>query len=127
MANALETLAKNLKLHRGAYTQEDFAKKLGMNIGVIRRIETCQGFPNKKNLEKLAKALGVEETDLFNPGDPPKPVKVPPSIKDTTKILKTLIKFIMETPDGHPNLKRLEKILRAHDPELEPEEEDESD
>lgn len=82
MAKISETLAKNLKRLRGDLSREELAEKSGVNYSVIRRAELLEGMPREDALERLAGFFGVEPTDLFYPGEPPKPVRIKPDFYD---------------------------------------------
>lgn len=45
--------------------QEDLAKKAGVSLGYIARLETGRHDPKLGTLQKIAKALGVPVTDLL--------------------------------------------------------------
>ncbi|MBQ8459011.1 helix-turn-helix transcriptional regulator [bacterium] len=50
------------------YTQEQLAEKIGLEYQTISRIETGYYFTGYENLEKLANALEVNMSDLFDYG-----------------------------------------------------------
>ena len=66
-----EVLARNLKAMRGGLTQRGLAEKAGVHIEVIRGIEQGRTWPEKENLERLARALKVQATDFFATGTRP--------------------------------------------------------
>ena len=68
MPNLTESLSFNLKRLRkekGIKTQEQLAELSGVLLNNIKRAEAGYLIPETKNLEKLAKALDVDETELF--------------------------------------------------------------
>ena len=46
-------------------TQEDLARKAGVTLGYIARLETGRHDPKLSTLRKLAKALGVSVAELL--------------------------------------------------------------
>ncbi len=56
---------KKLRLDQGA-TQEDVAWRAGTNAGNLSRIERCQQKPALELVEKIAAALNVTVTDLYD-------------------------------------------------------------
>ncbi len=47
-------------------TQEKFSEIIGLDITSLSKIETGRNYPSPDTLEKIARALNVEEQDLFN-------------------------------------------------------------
>ena len=47
-----------------ALTQEELAKKVGITVAALSRIERNQAEPRATTRRKLAKALGVDPTEL---------------------------------------------------------------
>ncbi len=58
--NRIKSLRESIFL-----SQEDLAEKLGVHRNTLARIENGNNFVSAETLEKLAKALGVEPTELF--------------------------------------------------------------
>jgi transcriptional regulator with XRE-family HTH domain len=56
-------VAENIKGRRGSMTQEDLAKKAGVSRTVVQRAESGLSI-QFDNLLKIARALGVEPSDL---------------------------------------------------------------
>jgi transcriptional regulator with XRE-family HTH domain len=75
MAKVQATFAANLKRYRQAagLSQEELADAAELSVGVVTRAEQGRGVPNQNGIAKLAEVLRIEETDLFYPGEPPKP------------------------------------------------------
>jgi transcriptional regulator with XRE-family HTH domain len=63
------TLAKNVKSYRSAlqYSQEKLAEKTGLSVQTIKDIEGCRRWVSDSSLEKLAKALNINEFKLLLP------------------------------------------------------------
>ena len=55
----------SLRAKAGLQTQEAVAKKTGLRRSYIAVIETGSHFPQQKTLQKLAKAFGVDVTELL--------------------------------------------------------------
>lgn len=60
-------VAKALKEARekGGLTQQELAKKAGINSNAYAKIERGSALPELDTLEKLAKALGVTSSDIL--------------------------------------------------------------
>lgn len=56
---------RRLRKARGFRTQEAFAEAAGIPFRTYQDAERGKSWPEKKNLEKIAAALGVAETHLF--------------------------------------------------------------
>jgi transcriptional regulator with XRE-family HTH domain len=56
----IKTLRENLEL-----TQEQLAKRAGVNHSYISLLETGQRMPTVKTADKLCAALGIKLADLF--------------------------------------------------------------
>ena len=65
LKNKLGKRIKELRKQKG-YTQEKFAEKIGMATSSFGYLETGKFYPAPENIEKIAKALGVQVHDLFN-------------------------------------------------------------
>jgi transcriptional regulator with XRE-family HTH domain len=90
MAKASESLANNLKRLRkekGYKSQADFAEFSGVTTQVIKDAEAGYGIPRPDNLEKIAKALEVEETELFRD---PASIREPSLPEAVSVLLKAL-------------------------------------
>jgi transcriptional regulator with XRE-family HTH domain len=68
MDNIKEILAKNLKENRQRLniSQPKLAELAGLPTHYVASIETSRKFPTPDVLERLAKALGIENHELFN-------------------------------------------------------------
>lgn len=51
---------------RKNYTQEQFAELIDIGARSLRKIESGEGFPSPKSLEKIAQVLEVSHSELFN-------------------------------------------------------------
>jgi transcriptional regulator with XRE-family HTH domain len=67
MTNIREVLASNLKKHRYArgWSQAKLAEKIGTSTQYIGTLEIKGKFPSSEMIHKLAKALGIDPTELF--------------------------------------------------------------
>jgi transcriptional regulator with XRE-family HTH domain len=63
-----EVLARNLKALRGGLTQRELADAAGVHVEVIRGIEQGRTWPERENLERLARALHIQAADFFTTG-----------------------------------------------------------
>mgnify|MGYP000148043267 FL=1 len=70
MSSGNKVFGKRIKelRERKKLTQERLAEKVGLDLQTISRIETGYYFTSFENLEKLANALDVTMSDLFNFG-----------------------------------------------------------
>ena len=68
MTNLRELLAINLRENRRklGLTQARLAEKTGLSTQYITMIELGRKFPSPESLEKLARALGLDTTELFS-------------------------------------------------------------
>lgn len=82
MPKVPETFSKNLRRYRElrGLTQAELALKSGVHRNSIALYEKGSQFPTLEKVAPIAAALGVEETDLFYPGEPPKPVQLKPDL-----------------------------------------------
>lgn len=89
MSLLVEVVAKNLKYYRGlrGWTQGQLAKQIGVTIQTINRYEKGTAGISVPTITLLAKALEIEESDLVNPGEPPKPVTLKPSILEAVDLV----------------------------------------
>jgi len=64
-------LAGNIKKHRKkfGYTQEKLAEKAGLSAQTLNDIEGCRRWISARTMTKLAKALNIDEYQLFIPED----------------------------------------------------------
>ena len=62
-----EEIGKNIKKAREklGYTQEEVAKKAGMNTNYFARIERGIARASYEKLESIAKALKIKASDIF--------------------------------------------------------------
>ena len=65
--NLRAVLSSNIKKYRGnhGWSQADLAEKAGISITFLSNIERCVKWPYPDTLVKIAKALRVEEHELF--------------------------------------------------------------
>lgn len=85
MARFKAVLGKNIAHFRRVrgLTQKELATRAGTTQKTITLYETGKADnPTAEMIERLAHALDVEESDLVNPGEPPKPVSQPPDLFD---------------------------------------------
>ena len=68
MADIREILANNLREHRRkcGFSQGQLAEKAGISSQYLATIETNRKFPKPEVLERLAKALAIETSELFS-------------------------------------------------------------
>ena len=59
-------LARQIKQRRGQATQTEFARKLGIAVSSLNRIEQGQQNVTLKMLDKLCKSLKCRVQDLFD-------------------------------------------------------------
>jgi len=73
MADVHTLLARNLKKYRQTLglSQAALAEKIDSSTTFIGNIEIGKRFPSAKNLDRLAKALGVKTSALFADEDEP--------------------------------------------------------
>ena len=73
MADVHTLLARNIKKYRQilGLSQAALAEKINSSTTFIGNIEIGKRFPSSKNLDLLAKALGVKPADLFAEEDEP--------------------------------------------------------
>ncbi len=70
MPSLADALAVNLRARRGALTQEEFARKLGISRPTLTRLETADQNVTLETLERICRRLRCDVGDLFSP--PPK-------------------------------------------------------
>jgi transcriptional regulator with XRE-family HTH domain len=65
--NLRTILSENIKLFRGnhGWSQADLAEKADISINFLSGIERCAKWPYPETLVKIAKALKIEEYELF--------------------------------------------------------------
>jgi transcriptional regulator with XRE-family HTH domain len=63
-----EALSKNIVKFRKelGISQAKLAEAIGKSVQTINTIESGKTWPDHSTIHSIAKALGVEETDLFN-------------------------------------------------------------
>jgi transcriptional regulator with XRE-family HTH domain len=68
MTDLRKILASNMKLYRGqrGLSQEKLAELANTATNYIALIETGKRFPSLKMLEKLARGLNIDTTELFS-------------------------------------------------------------
>lgn len=78
MPKIADILAQNVKALRAGMSQPDLAAKAGVNVSVIRALERDKDrrWPGLDKIALLARALGVEESDLFASGKSA-PIQIP--------------------------------------------------
>ncbi len=83
-----KNFGNNLKRLRESknLTQEELAELIGVEYQTISRIETGLYFTSYENLQKIAQALNINISDLFN--IPTEKMTKQENIKAITKILK---------------------------------------
>jgi transcriptional regulator with XRE-family HTH domain len=71
VGDILATLAENVKYHRSRLelTQEELARRAGLNRSYLAGIESGRRNTSARTIEKLAGALGVAPADLLTPLD----------------------------------------------------------
>jgi transcriptional regulator with XRE-family HTH domain len=65
--NLRTILSKNIKFFRGnhGWSQADLAEKADISINFLSSIERCTKWPYPETIVKIAKALKIEEYELF--------------------------------------------------------------
>jgi transcriptional regulator with XRE-family HTH domain len=68
MTDLRKILASNMKFYRNqrGLSQEKLAERVNTATNYIALIETGKRFPSLKMLEKLAKGLNIDTTELFS-------------------------------------------------------------
>ena len=69
MQTLADRLAKKLHALRGDVPQRAFARKLGVSVATLNRLESCQQNVTLSTIEKICKRLKCKIGDLFE--DPP--------------------------------------------------------
>ena len=71
MTDVHTLLAQNIKKYRQILriSQAQLAERMNCSLTLIGNIEIRKRFPSSKNLDLLAKALGVKPADLFAEGN----------------------------------------------------------
>lgn len=59
-------LAKNLRLHRGTMTQQQFARKLGISQATLARLENGAQNTTLKTLSQIAASLKCSACELIS-------------------------------------------------------------
>jgi transcriptional regulator with XRE-family HTH domain len=64
-------LARNMKKYRQilGLSQAALAEKVNCSTTLIGNIEIKKRFPSSKNIDRIAKALGIKQSDLFAESD----------------------------------------------------------
>ena len=60
-----EQLASNLRARRGGWTQEEFARRLGISRATLTRLEGAAQNTTLKTLEQISRALRCPVGELF--------------------------------------------------------------
>jgi len=81
-------LSHNIKVYRGnhGWSQADLAEKSNISINFLSHIERGLKWPYPETLVKIARALEIEEFELFQ--------RKKPLIDDTTVLMDRLVKDI---------------------------------
>jgi len=71
MAKIIATLAKNIKFYRAklGMTQEDLARKAGINRSHLANIERQALNPSLTTIDRLAEAIDLTASELLKPLD----------------------------------------------------------
>jgi transcriptional regulator with XRE-family HTH domain len=75
LAEAIKKNLKQLRKAKGYESQEALSIASGVARTTIARYESGAGQISADSLSRLAKTLGVDETDLVHPGGPPKVIE----------------------------------------------------
>ena len=59
-----DRLSKLLKKTRGAISQREFSKRIGISLAALQGWEDARALPSTENLEKIAIACGMTFVDL---------------------------------------------------------------
>lgn len=65
-----ERLAAKLRRLRGDLNQRDFARRLGISVATLNRVEQAHQNVSLKTLSKLCQRLNCDIGDLFDPLTP---------------------------------------------------------
>ena len=65
MQTLADKLAKKLRALRGYMPQRTFARKLGVSVATVNRLESCQQNVTLNTIEKLCARLKCRVGDLF--------------------------------------------------------------
>ena len=68
---------QNLKYYRkqAGFTQEKLAEKIEMSTNYIGAIEACERFPSPETIDRIAEALEIPVSNLFNERGSPQAVQ----------------------------------------------------
>lgn len=71
MNNLQKCLSDNMKKYRKLHSlsQEKLAERAGASANYIAMIESGRNFPSLPMISQIARALEVDELDLFNPSE----------------------------------------------------------
>ena len=97
MTDVHSLLAKNIKKYRQilGISQAELAERINCSLTLIGNIEIKKRFPSPRNLDLLAKALGVKPADLFAEGnDTETSSRVASRQKQKTQLEKDILKAI---------------------------------
>ena len=98
MTKIQKYLAKNIKHYRNllGLTQEQLAERVGTSTNYIGTIETCKKFPSPNMIERIAKALNLDSSLLFQNDDK----RTSQDKQNLTKFKRDLLKNIKKTIDS---------------------------
>jgi transcriptional regulator with XRE-family HTH domain len=97
MTDVHTLLARNLKKYRQilGLSQAALAEKIDTSTTFIGNIEICKRFPSPKNLDLLAKALGVKPAALFaDENEPEALIRYAARQKRKTQLEKDILEAI---------------------------------
>jgi len=66
MQTLADRLAKKLRALRGGVPQRTFARKLGVSVATLNRLESCQQNVTLNTIEKFCRRLKCKVGDLFD-------------------------------------------------------------
>ena len=119
MARLKEILGRNIKHYRSlrSYTQDELARLAGTTKKTVNIYESGKGENvTSEMIEKLAKALDVEESDLVNPGEPPKPIPGKPDIYEAFVMVGEFFRRARKGEDDATLAHLVARILESGDP-----------
>lgn len=95
MNNLQKCLSDNMKKYRRlqGLSQEKLAERAGASANYIAMIESGKNFPSLPMISQIAKALEIDELDLFNPSEFEYP--------DLKKLQRRLTAQIQQVIDGN--------------------------
>lgn len=117
MATVKEVVAKNLRFFRknSRWTQAELAQKAGITQQTVTAYETGKvGNITSDMIEKLAKALNIEESDLINPHKEPETLRLKPDLWEAALVLAEAVEQY-RSGKGSPLIQDLIKRLKSND------------